>query len=163
MKSTYESIGTITLGDLAQVTDPCYEHSSFYSASVKVLTGQWKCRVRIKELKHWGKRVVAIEARHKDYPKGRIAEDHPTILVVDSGQLGVFDASYYKINQPDDDWDNPASWYRRVCDLTCNVPYYGIIDGQGAVCESGIGDGAYYLQVTKNADGLVVGMRVRFV
>lgn len=162
MKSIIKNIGTITLGQQTHVTDPCLEPGSFYGAIVHTAPGQWNCRVRERSYGSWGRRVSVLEARLKGF-RGAINEDFKGALAVDSGQIGVFDEPYYTAHQGDDDWDDPTSWYRRVSDMTASDARCGTIDGSCAVSESGIGDGYYFLQVARNAEGLVVGMRIRFI
>ena len=83
------------------------------------------------------------------------------VIGVDSGQCGIFDADYYEEHQPDDDYYDLNSWYRKVCELTYNNA--GITDGLGVACESGYGDGTYDLWVAKDDDDKVFAMKVVFI
>jgi hypothetical protein len=150
-------------GNAVTVTDPCYEPGTWCAKTIKnILPGKWNCRAFTKKCGTWGRRIAALTIRHEDYPKGRIGH-FAGVAGVDSGQCGFFDPDYFEKNQPDDDYDNPSSWYRRVCDITSSGPEWGTIDGYGVVSSSGYGDGGYDIYTRRNRDGRVVGVMLRFI
>ena len=145
------------------VTDPCYEPLNGCNQLVhSVLTGNWYCEVRTKNCGAWGKRISSLTIRHANYPKGKI-DEYVGSAGVDSGQCGFFDPEYYDKNQPDDDFDNLQSWYRRVCELTLNEPEWGTIENAGVVASSGYGDGCYPIYACRERSGFVVGLKIKFI
>lgn len=145
------------------VTDPLYEPSNGFNATLQdILQGMWNCEVETKSIALWGKRISSLTIRHEDYPNCCVQE-HETNVCVDTGQCGFFSADYYEKNQPDDDCDNPQSWYRRVCELTLNEPKWGTIDDDGVVAASGLGDGCYDVYVKRNSSGYIVGIKLKFI
>lgn len=160
-------LGFITLEDEVYVTDPCYSIGTWCQALVGVSPGKYKCFAIISDEKEWGNRVselhVVKENLFNEYRKlDKIpykSEPFPCCIGVDSGQCGIFDAKYYEEHQPDNDYYDVNSWYRRVCELTNNA---GIIDNLGVVSSSGYGDGRYPLFVAKE-NKEVVAMKVVFI
>ena len=153
----------IILGKNVIVSDPCYEVGTWCQKELSnVLPGAWGV-----EVKRTKSRITELIVRHEDYPECEISEFESGHIAVDSGQCGFFDTDYYKEHQPDDDYNNPASWYRRICDITLDSKGWyngwGTIDDKGVVSESGYGDGLYDLYISKNTDGEIVGMRVVFI
>lgn len=154
---------TINLNSRVVVTDPCFEYGIWCQKELHdVLPGDWNVVVRKSDQGAWGTRIASITIRHEDYPKGRI-DSLAAVIGVDSGQAGIFNADYFERNQPDNDFDNVQSWYRRVCELTINEPCWGTIDGLGAVAASGFGDGSYGVFVGRNSEGKIVGIRIQFI
>ena len=146
-----------------RVSDPCYEPDIWCAKTVKdMLAGKFNCKARVKDCGDWGKRIATLTIRHEDYPKGGF-DEYLGSVGVDSGQCGFFDPEYYEKNQPDDDFNNKESWYRRVCELTLNEPDWGTIDGKGVVASSGYGDGYYSVYACRNSSGFIVGLRLKFI
>ena len=145
------------------VTDPCYEPSNGYNRTLRdVLTGKWNCQATVRDCGAWGKRISRLTIRHEDYPKCRPSE-YVGHAAVDSGQCGFFDPEYFEKNQPDNNFNNIESWYRRVCELTLNEPDWGTIDDRGVVSSSGYGDGYYNIYAIRNRSGFIVGLQLRFM
>lgn len=145
------------------VTDPCYEPNCGCNTLLNnVLSGTWICTVVRKNYKDWGNRIQSLMIRHEDYRKGRFNEQ-VGFAAVDSGQCGFFDPEYFEKNQPDDDFDNLKSWYRRVCEITLHEPSWGTIEGLGVVSESGYGDGCYEIRAVRNESGYIVGLKLRYI
>lgn len=71
---------------------------------------------------------------------------------VDSGQAGFFDDARFKKHNGGDD----ESFYEKACDTTLSRMQAGVID-EGAVCNSGYGDGGYVciFHNSNDEDGLV--------
>lgn len=153
---------TIVLGKKVIVSDPCYEVGIWCQKELSnVLPGAWQVDIRKAKVRNYSL-VAELIARHEGYPECEISEFETGRIAVDSGQCGFFDADYYKRHQPDNDYDNPDSWYRRICDLTLGSDW-GTINDKGVVSASGHGDGLYDLYISKNSDGEIVGMRVEFI
>lgn len=165
-------VGDIQLKNEVYVTDPCYDNMVWYSELLtNVSPGTYKCFTVETYEGAWGNRVAELHAIKEDvYNKYLVLEMIPyesepldCIIGVDSGQCGIFDADYYEEHQPDDDYFNENSWYRKVCDLTDNEGNAGIIDNLGVNSSSGYGDGAYDLWVAKNDKGEIIAMKVIFI
>lgn len=150
----------IRLTSSVYLADPCYEASSNCAVKLAdvVVPGIYHV-----EIINEGQYVASLRLTHENYnPYFPITEEIGTVYV-DSGQAGVFNADYYERNQPDNDFQNTGSWYRRVSELTLNYPYYGTIDGEGAIASSGYGDGAYRCFCARNRSGYIVALRIEFV
>lgn len=132
---------TITLRDKVFATDPCYESHLWCVEKIdNILPGIWKVSVEKGDYKEWGVRIASLTIKHESFKTSAIEDDfseYISSIGVDSGQCGFFDAEYYKENQPDDNWENKNSWYRRVCDITLGESRWGTIEDKGAVSESG--------------------------
>lgn len=161
-------VGTIVLNNEVYITDPCYDTDTWCQ---KLLTdvspGKYKCFVVVTDEGEWGNRVSELHAvKEEMFDKYGSLDKIPygteplnCVIGVDSGQCGFFDAKYYEEHQPDDDYNNTNSWYRKVCELSNNA---GTVDGLGVVAESGYGDGGYPLFVAKE-NGQVLAMKVVFI
>lgn len=162
-------VGKIKLKDKVYITDPCYDTNTWCQKYLKgVAPGKYICYINVSDENDWGHRVSELhvvkesflEVFDEDLDKLPYNnEPLPCVIGVDSGQCGIFDADYYEEHQPDNDYHNPNSWYRKVCDLTCNA---GIIDGLGVATASGYGDGSYPLFIAKEKDK-IVAMKVVFI
>lgn len=148
------------------VTDPCYEVGTWCQGEVSVKNGFYAAYAVITNEGFWGKRVaelVIVKDGVDDFDLFSPL-DLDFEVGVDSGQAGFFNTDYFAEHQPDDDWDNEKSWYRRVCDITCNTEYScGTIDGEGVVSESGYGDGGYCCYPAYDKDEEIVGLRIVFI
>jgi len=155
---------TITLNTRVQVSDPCLDPGSFEAVLVKdCLPGKWIVSVRRKDCgPAWGTRIASLTIRHEDYPKG-FPKEFVGRCCVDSGQCGFFDEAYYDANQTNEGFDDPSSWYHRVCQLALSDAEYGVIDDKGAVSASGYGDGVYGCYAKRNKDGFIVALTLKFI
>ena len=154
---------TITLTEKVIISDPCYKVGfRGQTALDNILAGVWKVNVDDINNDPWGGRIRSLTVTHKEYPRTGIKE-LLSYITADSGQCGIFNADYYASRQPDDNYDNPQSWYRRICDITLNSPRWGTIDDAGAVTQSGFGDGMYPVYVARNEEGSIVGIRIKFL
>ena len=161
-------VGTILLNKNVYVTDPCYNTTTWCQKLLdNVSPGRYKCFVIVSDEGDWGHRVSELHVvKEETFGKYKELEDIPykaeplnCTIGVDSGQCGVFDAEYYEKYQPDDDYDNPDSWYRKICELTYNA---GTIDNLGVATASGYGDGSYPLYVAEE-NNEVVAIKVVFI
>jgi hypothetical protein len=162
-------VGSIMLNKEVYITDPCYDTTVWCQKFLdNVSPGKYKCFVVVIDDGEWGHRVAELHAiKEEIFSRYVELEDIPYIseplnccIGVDSGQCGIFDRKYYEEHQPDDDYYNLNSWYRKVCELTYNNA--GTIDGLGVVSESGYGDGAYSLYVAME-NNEVVAMKIAFI
>lgn len=156
--------GNITLGDRVRVTDPCYSMDVWCSGTIdNVLPGEYIPTGIISDEGSWGMRVAKIRVNHVNYPKRKPNELVDFEVGVDSGQAGIFDEPYYIEHHKDRDYYNPASWYRKVCDITLGTPGIGTVDGKGLVSSSGFGDGGYDALIARNEDGKVVAIEINYL
>lgn len=172
-KRTFEELGTHLVGEIKLskevfVTDPCYDTLTWCQKMLNnVSPGQYKCFVAVFDGGDWGHRVAELHAvKSEIFDKYQELSNIPydsepldCVIGVDSGQCGIFNAKYYEEHQPDNDYDDLNSWYRKVCELTRNA---GITDGLGVACASGYGDGCYNLYVAKVHEQ-IVAMKVVFI
>lgn len=152
----------IRLNGPVRVCDPGYEKDSKLGITLRnVLPGNYKINTFVRNAGSWGKRILSITARHEKHP-GIRPEEYAGICCVDSGQCGIYDLRYFNENQPDDDFDNPESWYRRVCEMTMSQHQWGTMDGRCAVTSSGYGDGMYECSVARDARGQIIAIKINF-
>ena len=149
-------IGTISLGKKVTASDPCYESGIWCAKELEVKPGIYNCYAEEE-----GSRIASLCIIHQDHVDNIPSEKHIGSAGVDSGQFGFFDAEYYKANQPDDNFNDPDSWYRRICDITI-LNDKGVIDGKGVVSSSGFGDGLYNIYAGY-ANGEIVSLDVVFI
>lgn len=166
----FNKVGTIELKEKVYVTDPCYDIDARFQAYIDNVTpGNYACFTVITDEGELGHRVAELHVVKEDFfskyhnnvkeiPYD--ANPIPIYIGVDSGQCGIFDADYYEKHQPDDDYDNPNSWYRKVCNITDD--FAGITDNIGVVTSSGYGNGIYPLFVVRE-DDKIVAMKVVFI
>ena len=94
---------------------------------------------------------------------------------MDSGQAGIFCETSYRndeivesITTPEVDFvlpydDTPGDkWYEKICRFTLVEPRWGSYD-TGVVSSSGYGDGGYPLEVVRNDNKEIVGMRITYI
>lgn len=164
-----KELGKIRIDGSMTISDPCYEPGTWCSLQMEVVPGWYRCFAEYADIPVWGRRITSLTAVREDYADNIDALDWDTAgdAGVDSGEMGIYDTEYYKENQPDDDYDNPDSWYRRVCSLTYNEEENHLdastIDGSGCVSASGYGDGCYEVISYINDEGFTVGARVEFI
>lgn len=175
-KRTFDEIGIHLVGNIelkeeVYITDPCYDTMTWCQKLLdNVFPGTYRCFVVVSDEGTWGHRVAELHAiKDEVWDNYQDLEDVPydlepiySSIGVDSGQCGIFDADYYEEHQPDDDYDNHTSWYRKVCNLTLNYNA-GTTDGLGVVSESGYGDGRYGLWVAKDDNDKIFAMKVVFI
>lgn len=164
-------LGAIHLGEKVFVTDPCYDVFTWCQAELhNVSPGTYKCFIILSDEGIWGYRVAELHTVKEEFLRthGSISEipcstePHKATIGVDSGQCGIFEADYYEHNQPDNDYGNPDSWYRRVCNIACSSAQAGTVDNSGVVTRSGFGDGIYSLYTAKE-NNKIVAMKVVFI
>lgn len=152
----------ITSGKVV-VSDPCYKLGTWCMGTLEnVKKGKWTAKILKTNEGDWGNRVAALIATHKDKDFGYDFckwEKQTFEVGVDSGQAGIFDSTGFKSD--DDNYDDPNSWYRRVCEITLADCGAGIIDNSGVASSSGYGDGGYDCSVIKE-NGKIIAIMIDF-
>lgn len=163
------------------MSDLCYYKDCHISVSdLAVRKGSWEAMVWREKSGGFGDRMWALFAVHSAFPSLNLSTGWKLInnnLGVDSGQLGIYDAIYYRgaeILAPEIDlmvteefkagWANTKdedSWYYYNCAVTLSKVPAGIIP-HGCVSESGFGDGTYSLFAKYDQDD-IIGLRVTFI
>jgi hypothetical protein len=170
---------TIKLSNNVRVSDPCYDNDVWCKTQLtNVYPGEYNVSVEKSDEGDWGNRVSRLSVIHKGYvmecEDESNWEEHSNIGV-DSGQAGIFCETSYRndeivesITTPEVDfvlpYDDGAGdkWYGKVCKFTLTEPQWGLYD-TGVVTSSGFGDGGYPLDVVRNDDGEIVGMRITYI
>ena len=115
------------------ISDPCYDTSPNETDNVPAKNGVWCSSV------DYGieGRVASIRVWHKDCPSPYC--DKSFSYGVDSGQLGIFDASIYDSNSE----YGESGFYNDCCEATLSPERVGVVQGKGFVSSTGYGDGCY--------------------
>lgn len=182
------ALGTFELtGNDLMVSDPCYDMGTWCQQPLcNVKQGTWHAFVRMTDEGNWGVRAAELIAIHADALPGPVdakalrmyACDSDfdwravtTIIGVDSGQAGFFDAAHFKEDKdaegykplnPDNRICETEPWYSMCCDVTLNSPQGAGVIPHGAVSSSGYGDGSYPLRIARKAK-YVVAVRLLFI
>ncbi len=171
----------ITLSENVRVSDPCYDNDVWCKTRLTdVYPGVYNVEVEKSDEGGWGNRVSRVTVIHKGYimecNDESSWEEHSEIGV-DSGQAGIFCESSYRndelsegITTPDvnfnlsDYRDDKGGdrWYEKMCKFTLCEQQWGVYD-TGVVTSSGYGDGGYPLDIVRNDDGQIVGMRITYI
>lgn len=161
MKKTKITIdGPVYVGDCAQEYD---NGAGIVFEDVRL--GQWNVSVKRVNDKAWGPRIAKLTVRHESAERRRPTE-YAGLCWIDTGQCGVFDLEYYKKNFPDDDFDNPESWYRQMCDIAGtdgSKRLWGTKDDKCVNGESGLGDGEYPCSVARDERGRIVAIEIKYI
>jgi hypothetical protein len=170
---------TIKLSNNVRVSDPCYDNDVWCKTQLtNVYPGEYNVSVEKSDEGDWGNRVSRLSVIHKGYvmecEDESNWEEHSEIGV-DSVQAGIFCETSYRndeivesITTPEVDFVLPYDvgagdkWYGKVCKFTLTEPQWGLYD-TGVVTSSGFGDGGYPLDVVRNDDGEIVGMRITYI
>lgn len=169
---------TITLSDKVRVSDPCYDDDVWCKSMLTgVLPGKYSVEVEHSDEGDWGNRVASLTVVHEDFNHLTNWEDHDEIGV-DSGQAGIFCESSYRnddvakfIVTPEGQWnghlipnENDGDlFYDKMCAFTINGEGgWGSYD-TGVVTSSGYGDGGYPLEVLRESNGYIVGMKITYI
>ncbi len=170
---------TIKLSNNVRVSDPCYTDDVWCKTQLTdVYPGEYNVSVETSDEGGWGERISRLSVIHKGYIMECEDESNwveHSEIGVDSGQAGIFCESSYRkdelvesITAPEMDFvlpydDTPGDkWYETICKFTLVEPRWGSYD-TGVVSSSGYGDGGYPLEVVRNDDGEIVGMRITYI
>ncbi|GIO68970.1 DUF4241 domain-containing protein [Paenibacillus cookii] len=159
----------ITSGKMV-VADPCYDldpDTIIMGVLDRPLNGAWDAFVHKAEVRDWGEACAKLVACHSAYTdqQDRLEWVKCNFIVgVDSGQAGIFDASKYRI--PDPEAPEPdttdSEWYLACCDITGSETEAGVLDG-GVVSHSGFGDGGYAAYAAADGEGRIIGVKIVFI
>ena len=165
LEKTFE----ITSGRLV-ASDPCYAcregDTRGVRCNIPAQTGTWiaeaTCFDNI-ETNGWGDRVARLEVVSSEWNK--LEDSYEEVeMFVDSGQWGVFDSDLYPQGEDTGEYDDPDSFYHKVChagDPERSFKFE-VIEGLGVVVGSGYGDGGYNCTLTLN-EGKVVKIEIVFI
>lgn len=144
---------TLKLKDKVQISDPCYDLSTWCSGTLEnVLPGTYHCFLQREQIE---KRISAIEIRHEQYLDVSPRFFSDIDVGVDSGQCGIYDLDYFK------DVNGDEEWYKTVCDSTFDGNYFtaDVLDEKCFVCAKGYGDGSYICKYnTRNKKIVSIGL-----
>lgn len=153
-------LGQINFGSEVIVSDPCYEPGIWCSQRLQVKPGVWSASVLLRRYDpQYGPIVLSQSVRYQGY-EDAVANEYIGKAMVDSGQLGMFDAEYYE-NSYGSEESTGLEWYLRVSKITLSKTA-GTTDNAGVVSGSGAGDGAYGVYVGRNDDGEIIAIDVLF-
>lgn len=158
----------ITLRGPVFIRDPCTSLDSTAGILAgliqeEILPGVWNATVKKTNDPDWGLRVTKLTLRHESAPRRRAIEPIGSVFI-DTGQCGVYDLDYFKTHHVDDDYDNPKSWYRQICDITeLHNGLWGTKDDQCAVSSTGLGDGEYECYAAFDHNGNIVAIEIIYL
>jgi len=138
-----------------------------------VLPGEYEVTVGRSDDVSWGNRISQLQVVHKDYKHKNLVWDEHSEIGVDSGQAGVFCESTYRNDQVDIDTPkhdftlsfndkSGDAWYEKMCKFTLSGEGWGAYE-TGVVTSSGYGDGGYPLEIVREDNGYIVGMRITYI
>lgn len=146
------------------ISDPCYELGTWcMSSQDNMLKGEYDYNVVMQNEGDWGDRVASIEIWHKDYSQPKQWKFKNSNIGVDSGQAGIFAEEIYPTTESTGEYDDEKSFYGQCCNVTLSDKQYGIIDNQGIVSSSGLGDGKYNCYTNFNKDGKCIAIKIKFL
>jgi hypothetical protein len=156
-----QKIGTMQLGEIAFLSDPCYGTNSIGNCTMQMIPGEYIVFITKSSAQWCEGRISSIYAVHKDFYKTfkkRPSNDQESLFcAVDSGTCGIFSADYYeKYHDPngvDDDWYE---------ENVIGMDKFKITDNQGAISSSGLGDG-FYPVYAEYKDGKAFALRIKFL
>jgi hypothetical protein len=170
---------TIKLSNNVRVSDPCYSDDVWCKTRLTdVYPGEYNVITETSDEGGWGERISRLTVIHRLYDMESFDESNwveHSEIGVDSGQAGIFCESSYRndeivesITTPEMDFvlpydDSPGDkWYETICKFTLVEPRWGSYD-TGVVTSSGYGDGGYPLEVIRNNENEIVGMRITYI
>ena len=150
----YKFYDTIELGEITDVTDPCYDADVWCREKVWTFPGTYKCYVVEQD-----GRVVRSAIVHESVDIDSFKEDdwdYIGEIGVDAGLAGYFD------NKPDfedDEWLD-------LCDNVFGVDNYFLVptqNGTGFATSTGWGDGCYPVDGVCDDQGQYAAIRITFM
>lgn len=149
-----ERIGTMTLGNRVDITDPCYDRNVWCRMTTECEPGEYTGYVNISDEDEWGKRVAFIAIYKEDNIKDFNLMENIGQIGVDAGLAGFFND---KPDFPDNKWreflkESGVFKADGKCDYSKN--YYDC--GYGLFSESAYGDGWYDVYATPERDAFMI-------
>lgn len=149
-KRWYEKVGTLTLNDKVDITDPCYDKDVWYRHTSECAPGEYTGYVEMTDEGDWGKRVAAIIITRNDKPFEVARMEYIANIGVDAGMAGFFRD---KPDYPDDEWMKflvESGVFKTNEEFDYSKHAYEI--PYGIFSSSGYGDGGYDVYATKERD-----------
>lgn len=145
-------VGTFTLGNTVDITDPCYDKGTWCRVNVACQPGEYTGYAEISDEGEWGKRVANI-AIYKDDKYVPLDEmECINTIGVDAGLAGFFN------NKPDyEDWMGflvESGVFKTKEEYNYEKDYYAV--DYGVFSESGYGDGSYDVYATPERDAFMI-------
>lgn len=159
-------LGNIFFNGKMQVTDPCYSTDVWCTKQINIKKGEYIAKAVMYDCGDWGKRIGELTINHISCPKKKANNRVYSSIGVDSGQCGFFDYDKYEKVHPTyfvDETEESKKWYDKVCNITLNGDWCGLVDDMGVVSSSGIGDGCYNLYAGYNNKDEIVALRLKFL
>lgn len=158
-----QRIGTIEIGEIAFLSDPCYGTNTQWNCTMNMVQGKYYAYITRYEGKseYLKDRIQSLIVVHSDYYKTdkTLPNDDKEELVcaVDSGTCGIFDGEYFEETHTTDDVDD--EWYE---ENVIQMDDFTITDGKGVISSSGCGDGIYKVFAHYDKDK-AYALRIRFL
>lgn len=158
-----QKIGTIEMGEIAFLSDPCYGTITSWNCTMSMVQGKYnvyitRCESRDEFYKD---RISSLVAIHSDYYKTNKTmpndDKEQLVCAVDSGTCGIFDAEYFEQFHTENDVDD--EWYE---ENVIQMDEFTITDGKGAISSSGIGDGCYKVYAHYDKDK-AYALRIKYM
>jgi hypothetical protein len=156
-----ENIGTITLGEIAFLSDPCYGTISKWNCTMEMIPGDYFVFITRTMTQTIQGRISSLYVVHKDFYKNfkkRPSDDHERLrCAVDSGTCGIFNAEYFEQFHDKDGVDD--NWYE---ENVIKMDEFKITDGKGAISSTGLGDGLYPVYA-EYKNGKAFALRIKYL
>lgn len=156
MKIIEEKIGTLVLDDKVDITDPCYDKTTWCRITSDCKPGKYTGYVEISDEGAWGKRIASISIYKDDNKVSPYSMEFIGTIGVDAGLAGFFN------NKPDydDNWMEflvESGVFKSKDEYNNDKDYYSI--SYGLFSRSGYGDGGYNVYATSERDAF----RIEFI
>lgn len=156
-----ENIGTITLGEIAFLSDPCYGTISKWNCTMEMIPGDYFVFITRTMTQMIQGSISSLYVVHKDFYKNfkkRPSDDHERLrCAVDSGTCGIFSAEYFEKFHDESGVDD--DWYE---ENVIKMDEFKITDGKGAISSTGLGDGLYPV-FAEYKDGKAFALRIKYL
>lgn len=164
-------LGEFTVENGLLISDPCYKFDDKHEkvqkniVSEKILKGQW-CLYGYQDRRE----LICCEKSQNPFSANWIYGS--SNIAVDSGQAGVFDDEYYRIDDVVGDNklmagididESGDKWYAMCCHVTTTSNTYGAgVIPYGCVSGTAFGDGIYDYYYLENNKKKVCGIKIVF-
>ena len=156
-----ENIGTITLGEIAFLSDPFYGTMSKWNCTMEMIPGEYFVFITRTMTQTIQGSISSLYVVHKDFYKNfkkRPSDDHERLCcAVDSGTCGIFNAEYFEKFHDESGVDD--DWYE---ENVIKMDEFKITDGKGAISSTGLGDGLYPV-FAEYKDGKAFALRIKYL